>query len=100
MREPIFRAVVVALIAMAFLAGGCGGDTQATTTETTGEATTQTTANSTTASSGDAMTVGRKVFIANCSSCHTLADAAATGSIGPNLDDLKPSEPSVESQVE
>jgi mono/diheme cytochrome c family protein len=29
---------------------------------------------------------GKKLFIANCGSCHSLADAGTTGTIGPNLD--------------
>ena len=33
---------------------------------------------------------GKKVFTANCGGCHTLADAGRRGSVGPNLDDLKP----------
>jgi mono/diheme cytochrome c family protein len=34
---------------------------------------------------------GKKVFLtAGCKACHTLADASATGTIGPNLDDAKP----------
>lgn len=34
---------------------------------------------------------GKKVFLtAGCSSCHTLADAGATGTIGPDLDLTKP----------
>lgn len=28
----------------------------------------------------------------SCSLCHTLADAGATGTIGPNLDQLRPNE--------
>ena len=28
---------------------------------------------------------------AGCKGCHTLADAGATGTVGPNLDDAKPS---------
>jgi cbb3-type cytochrome c oxidase subunit III len=43
---------------------------------------------------------GKSVFSANCASCHTLKAAAASGTIGPNLDDLKPSEPIVKHQVE
>ena len=35
---------------------------------------------------------GKAIFQANCASCHTLAAADATGTIGPNLDQLKPSE--------
>src|ERR1700755_2664425 len=35
---------------------------------------------------------GKSVFAsAGCGSCHTLAAAKATGTVGPNLDDLKPS---------
>ena len=30
------------------------------------------------------------IFETNCGSCHTLSDAGTTGTIGPNLDDLKP----------
>lgn len=34
---------------------------------------------------------GKAVFeSAGCASCHTLADAGATGAVGPNLDDAKP----------
>jgi mono/diheme cytochrome c family protein len=38
---------------------------------------------------GDA-TKGKVIFVANCATCHTLADANATGTVGPNLDDKKP----------
>ena len=35
---------------------------------------------------------GKTIFTsAGCVSCHTLADAGATGTIGPNLDEAKPS---------
>lgn len=30
---------------------------------------------------------GKKLFAANCGSCHTLARANSTGTVGPNLDD-------------
>jgi cbb3-type cytochrome c oxidase subunit III len=43
---------------------------------------------------------GKKIFQSQCASCHTLKAANATGTIGPNLDQLKPSEPVVEHQVE
>jgi cytochrome c6 len=33
---------------------------------------------------------GKEVFTANCGSCHTLADAGTTGTVGPNLDDSQP----------
>jgi mono/diheme cytochrome c family protein len=33
---------------------------------------------------------GQQVFVAECGSCHALAAANATGTVGPNLDDLQP----------
>ena len=30
---------------------------------------------------------GKKLFASNCASCHTLAHANSTGTVGPNLDD-------------
>jgi mono/diheme cytochrome c family protein len=36
-------------------------------------------------------TAGKKTFLsAGCTGCHTLADAKATGTVGPNLDQVKP----------
>jgi mono/diheme cytochrome c family protein len=43
---------------------------------------------------------GAKVFgSAGCASCHTLAAAHATGTVGPNLDQLKPNYRAVTAQV-
>jgi mono/diheme cytochrome c family protein len=39
---------------------------------------------------GGNATDGKTIFSTNCSSCHTLAAAGASGTIGPNLDQLKP----------
>ncbi len=44
-------------------------------------------------------TGGKDIFLANCGSCHTLADAGTNGNVGPNLDQLKPSESIVRRQV-
>ncbi|HEU4973622.1 MAG TPA: cytochrome c [Baekduia sp.] len=38
---------------------------------------------------------GRELFAENCGTCHTLSAANAVGRMGPNLDDLKPTEPLV-----
>ncbi len=36
---------------------------------------------------------GKEIFLAaGCTGCHTLKDAGATGTVGPNLDQAKPSE--------
>jgi cytochrome c5 len=49
---------------------------------------------------GGAAPDGKSVFAkAGCNACHTLKDAGATGNVGPNLDQLKPSEAAVEKQV-
>ena len=43
---------------------------------------------------------GKAVFAsAGCGACHTLKAAGATGTVGPNLDALKPAEPVAERQV-
>jgi outer membrane protein assembly factor BamB len=60
----------------------------------TGSATT----GGTTTSAGGA-TDGKSVFISNCGGCHVLGAAGTTGSVGPNLDQLKPDEGTVEQQV-
>jgi mono/diheme cytochrome c family protein len=70
------------------------------TAETRGQTTT---APATTPSGGGktAAPNGKQVFMsAGCSGCHTLKDAGSTGNVGPNLDQLKPSEPTVAHQVE
>jgi outer membrane protein assembly factor BamB len=55
------------------------------------------------ASGGSATAVslkaGMKVFSSTCASCHTLAAAGSTGTVGPNLDQLKPSDALVIHQV-
>jgi cbb3-type cytochrome c oxidase subunit III len=47
----------------------------------------------------DLGTDGKAIFSSQCASCHTLKAAGATGTVGPNLDQLKPSQPVVEKQV-
>jgi mono/diheme cytochrome c family protein len=59
-----------------------------TTTTTTEAATTEAT---TTSGGGDLVAQGKTVFQkAGCVSCHTLKDAGASGTVGPNLDQAKP----------
>jgi cytochrome c553 len=79
--------------------GGGGGATGTTEEGTTQEGTTgETEAETETeggggggGGKGDA-TAGKAVFAkAGCGSCHTLSDAGASGTVGPNLDDAKPS---------
>lgn len=51
----------------------------------------------------EVLALGRAVFLntaePSCGICHWLADAGTAGEIGPNLDDLKPSEAQVRNAV-
>jgi alcohol dehydrogenase (cytochrome c) len=64
-------------------------------------ATTTTTSSSTSAAAAAvSVKAGMKVFdTAGCATCHTLAAAGSTGTVGPNLDQLKPSDAAVVKQV-
>jgi len=42
---------------------------------------------------------GKAQFASTCGGCHTLKDAGTSGSVGPNLDQLKPSEALVKSAI-
>ena len=52
-----------------------------------------------TTTSGGGSTDGKAVFTSNCGGCHVLGAAGTTGTVGPNLDELKPDEGTVEQQV-
>ncbi len=108
--------LVLLVAALGFAAAGCGGEqsqtatpetvegqvttTETTTTETTTSESTETqttTSESTTtetsaAPEGDPV-AGKAIFTgaSGCTGCHTLADAGSSGTVGPNLDDAKPS---------
>jgi cbb3-type cytochrome c oxidase subunit III len=45
-------------------------------------------------------TNGEAIFKAKCGGCHTLAAASTTGTVGPNLDQLKPPLARIKRQVE
>jgi mono/diheme cytochrome c family protein len=93
-RAPL--VVLTALAAMAAAIAGCGGS--GGTTTTSGGTTTAPATESATNTEGGS---GEAIFQANCSSCHKLAAAEATfGTYGPDLDELKPSEAAVKTQVE
>lgn len=63
------KLAVLQALFFALLAAGCGGSE-----ETTGQ------------TSAD-LTRGKELFTSGCAQCHVLADAAANGRVGPNLDD-------------
>jgi cytochrome c6 len=81
------RFAVIATLALSL--AGCGGGEEATPTPETVEGT-QPTTQTQAAAEGNAEN-GKKIFAsAGCGSCHTLKDAGASGTIGPNLDEAKP----------
>jgi len=67
-------------------------ETQTTTTETLSTATQPETTSTEAQAQGDPV-AGKEVFLGApaCGSCHTLADAGTSGTIGPVLDATKPS---------
>jgi mono/diheme cytochrome c family protein len=73
--------LVVAAVLLAFVAG-CGGSDEGDSS-----------APPATASGGE------QLFKDNCSSCHTLAAAGASGKVGPDLDQLRPGPELVTTQV-
>lgn len=42
---------------------------------------------------------GRELFVGSCGSCHTLASAGTSGTVGPDLDALMPTKAMVESAI-
>jgi outer membrane protein assembly factor BamB len=74
---------------------GAKGATQTTTAAAPAPTTTA----ATTTSGGTASAAGKAIFTQNCGSCHTLGAAGTSGTVGPDLDQLKPSFATVQKQV-
>ena len=96
MRRPL-AALALLLAVVALVAAGCGGEEVTATPETVvGTVPEETTTGANEdlpalALEGDAA-AGKEVFAsAGCAACHTLSEANASGTVGPNLDDAKPS---------
>ncbi len=64
------RLAPLVLLAAVLVAAGCGGGQVDTGDQKTAD-----------------LTHGKQLFISGCGSCHTLADAGTTATVGPNLDD-------------
>ena len=73
-----------------------------TTAATTTEATTTGTTTEGGSGGGSELALGKQIFLvkAGCGGCHTLKDAGSNGTVGPDLDQLKPARDTVEHQVE
>jgi mono/diheme cytochrome c family protein len=89
-----FSIVAIAALALAAVLAGCGAEGVVAPTPVTvvGALPKPTLEPATPAFKlkGDP-TAGKAIFLsAGCTGCHTLADAKATGTVGPNLDQVKP----------
>ena len=99
-----FLKVAVAVLAClpVLVVAGCGGQStvEAAPQTVSGPLPKQTTTTTgPTKHTGNA-TAGKAVFAsAGCNSCHTLKAAGATGTVGPNLDQVKPPYDKVVTQV-
>jgi cytochrome c6 len=95
--------VIAAALLGALVLAGCNSEGVATPTPKTviGTATTPTTTFPIVPAfhlHGDS-TKGKPIFLTNCGTCHTLAAAKTSGTLGPNLDSLKANYQAVTAQV-
>ncbi|HEY4237018.1 MAG TPA: c-type cytochrome [Gaiellaceae bacterium] len=101
MRHPAVIAAAAVLGAAAL--AGCGSQGVASPTPNTVVGTVSTTSSFPIVAAFHVKGVAKKgsaVFAsAGCAGCHTLAAANATGTVGPNLDQLKPDYQAVTAQV-
>ena len=92
----VVSVIAVALVVVLLFAGPSliGAKTSTVGGQSTVGGESKSTGQSTTSgqSTGGGQTAGSAVFAsAGCNSCHTLKAAGATGTIGPDLDQLRPS---------
>ena len=80
------------LAALVALAVGCGGKVVSATPDTViGTLPAQTTETVPAPYAHGDPAAGKKIFTSKgCNACHTLKDAGATGTVGPDLDQTKP----------
>ncbi|HEY1479157.1 MAG TPA: cytochrome c [Gaiellales bacterium] len=77
----------------------------ASTPATTAAGTTSASTGATSSTTGTGATApsyppaAKAKFATTCGGCHTLANAGTKGTVGPNLDQLKPNEATVEHQI-
>jgi mono/diheme cytochrome c family protein len=88
-----FGTVVVALALLLAACGGGGGSGSSSGASSAP-------ASSSSGGTQDASADGKQVFSQNCGGCHTLKDAGTSGSVGPDLDELKPPKATVVRQVD
>lgn len=95
-RLALFASLAVVAVAVS----ACGGSGQGSSSSETEPATSTPATTVATGGGTISLAAGKKVFLANCGACHTLAAAGTGGQVGPDLDDLKPDMATVAKQVE
>lgn len=103
---PAAAAILAA--GLAAFGAACGGSgksgsssgsqktTTAVTTHVTGKPVTTTATGASGGASSAAVAAGKHVFLtAGCATCHTLKAADSHGTVGPNLDQVQPDQPTV-----
>jgi|tagenome__1003787_1003787.scaffolds.fasta_scaffold20787297_2 cytochrome c551 len=95
MRRSVAAGILAPLV---LLVAACGSGSTTTPTPNTVVGNAPTTSTAPAGGTGNAA-AGKAVFTANCTACHTLADANSKGNVGPNLDQLKPDAATVAHQV-
>jgi cytochrome c6 len=100
MRRTALLLVSVSLLLLAGVAlAGCGDEEEATptpetvtgtVTDTTETETDETETTDTGEEPAGDPAAGKTVFLAQCGTCHTLADAGTSGTVGPDLDESQP----------
>jgi mono/diheme cytochrome c family protein len=84
---------LIAMLAAGALAAGvsaCGGSDNSGDSGGSGS-----TSTATSTPAGGGKLDGKAMFASTCGGCHTLKAAGTTGTVGPNLDDLKPDKATV-----
>jgi cytochrome c6 len=97
--------LLIAMLALAVVVAGCGGGSSSSSESTPAdqeEIPTEEEPAEEEAGAGESamLAEGKTIFTTTCASCHTLKEAGTSGTIGPDLDELEPSQATVEHQVE
>jgi mono/diheme cytochrome c family protein len=95
------RSAILIVVPAVLLLAGCGTTTVQPLPETVvGQLSAPTTTTQGPSLPKGDPTAGKTVFVsASCGACHTLGAAGSHGTVGPNLDDLKPDLTAIQEQV-
>lgn len=93
-----FTALLLLLCAACLLAAGCGGSDDEGSDDSGSSGSTATKAEES-GGGGGGDTDAKELFASACGGCHTLDAAGTSGSVGPNLNDVKLDAEAVRAQI-